>query len=863
LIHFYKSFRQRKTTKKRKMSVVGIDFGNDTCYISVARQGGIESIANDYSLRATPSYVAFGEKQRTLGVAAKSGQMTNVNRTFFGFKPLLGRTWDDPHVQAELARFPFEVTRTDSNHVGFVTEFMGQKKQLLPSQLTAALFTKLKITAETALNAVVNDVVISVPSHFTNAERWALLDSARLAGLNVLKLMNETTATALAYGIYKQDLPESDKPSRNVVFVDAGHTTTQVSACSFNKGKLNVLCSTYCSVGGRLFDEAITKYFKSDFATRYKLDVGSNKKATLKLMTEAEKLKKLMSANSNTLPLNIECFMNDKDVRGEMDRATFLQLIDPELVKVKQALQECLEASKLKKEDIYSVEIVGGSSRIPSIKSLIEQVYGKTPSTTLNADEAVSRGCALQCAILSPTFKVREFSVTDVQPYPIRLVWSGNRPEDVGDQTVFEQFHSVPYSKMLTFIKSEQFHVAAEYSGPVPYPNKHIGEFNILDVKPDTEGKAQKVKVKVRINANGIFVIPSANLFEKQAEKEAPVPMEGETIDGPAKEKEEAPAPAEGAEDKMETDDSAKTDAATAEENKEKEAPAAEAPKKPKTKAIDLPVSSRMAGHMSEEKLETAQQEERAMHAQDKQESERLTAKNSFEEYIYDIRGKLCDELEDFILEDDRAQFTRHLEDMEDWLYDDGEYAERSIYQNKLGELKEKGEAVKRRKREWEERPDAMNNLRQCLLLAQKTVDQIKAGDPKYAHLDMAEVGKVEKAIAEKTEWVDRMTAEVNKLKKTSDPTVLASQFHQEKELFWSMAAGILHKPQPKVEPPPPPKSDDANASANKADANTDQQAKADGGEANGDASATNPSSGNEATSKTANTATTNDMDVD
>jgi len=842
------------------MSVVGIDFGNDTCYISVARQGGIESIANDYSLRATPSYVAFGEKQRTLGVAAKSGQMTNVPRTFFGFKPLLGRTFDDPHVQAELARFPFEVTRTENNSVGFVTEFMGQKKQLLPSQLTAALFTKLKITAETALNAVVNDVVISVPSYFTNAERWALLDSARMAGLNVLKLMNETTATALAYGIYKQDLPESDKPSRNVVFVDAGHTTTQVAACSFNKGKLNVLCSTSCPVGGRLFDEAITSYFKNDFATRYKLDIGTNKKATLKLMTEAEKLKKLMSANSNVLPLNIECFMNDKDVRGEMDRATFLELIHPELVKVKQALQECLESSKLKKEDIYSVEIVGGSSRIPSIKALIEEVYGKTPATTLNADEAVSRGCALQCAILSPTFKVREFSVTDVQPYPINLVWTGQRPEDTGDQKVFDQFHPVPFSKMLTFIKSEQFSVAAEYSGPVPYPSKHIGEFGILDVKPDVDGKPQKVKVKVRINPNGIFVIASANLFEKQVEKEVPVMMEGETTDAPAKEEEAKPA-AEGSEEKMETEES-KTEApaSATEENKDKEekAPQAEAPKKPKTKAVDLPVSSRMLGHMSEEKLECAQQEERSMHAQDKQESERLTAKNSFEEYIYDIRGKLCDELEEFILEDDRQELTRHLEDMENWLYDDGEYAERTIYQNKLGDLKTKGEAVKRRKREWEERPEAINILRQCLQLAQKTVDLIKGGDPKYAHLDLAEVSKVEKAIAEKTEWVDRMTGEVNKLTKTTDPTVLASQFIQEKELFWSMAANILNKPVPKVEPPPQKAEDSAKTDAPAAD----QPPTADGkpaAAADADAAAANatPPAGGEPAAAAA------DMDVD
>ena len=163
------------------MSVVGIDFGNDTCYISVARQGGIESIANDYSLRETPSYVAFGEKSRTIGVAAKSGQMTQIKRTFFGFKKLLGRKFTDPQVQAELSRVPYNCSQSnnDNGEILYNINYRGKNKQLSPEQLTAALFTKLKDIAETALSVKVNDVVISVPSYFTELERRALLYSAK------------------------------------------------------------------------------------------------------------------------------------------------------------------------------------------------------------------------------------------------------------------------------------------------------------------------------------------------------------------------------------------------------------------------------------------------------------------------------------------------------------------------------------------------------------------------------------------------------------------------------------------------------------------------------------------------------------
>ena len=245
------------------------------------------------------------------------------------------------------------------------------------------------------------------------------------------------------------------------------------------------------------------------------MNVPGNKKAVLKLMTEAEKLKKLMASNQNKNPFSIECFLDNKDVKGEMDRACFEKLIVGDLVQIEATLKKCLETSKLKLDDIYSVEIVGGSSRIPSIKALIEKVFQKTPSTMLNADEEVSRGCALMCAILSPTFKVREFTVTDTQPYPIKLGWVDERGPV--EMEVFPAFHAFPFSKMLTFPKSDTIKMAAEYDGPVPFPTSHIGNFEVGEVRPTAEGDNQKVKVKVRINPNGMFGVPSASRLERQS----------------------------------------------------------------------------------------------------------------------------------------------------------------------------------------------------------------------------------------------------------------------------------------------------------------------------------------------------------
>merc|ERR1712062_526715 len=237
---------------------------------------------------------------------------------------------------------------------------------------------------------------------------------------------------------------------------------------------------------------------------------------------------------------NIECFMEERDLTHRVDRASFEEMVQQELAKAEEVMVECLKASEWKQEDIYAVEIVGGSTRIPAIKAAIERVFGKTANTTLNADEAVSRGCALQCAILSPTFKVREFSVTDIQPFAIKLNLKAE--QDNGNMVIFPKFHQIPFSKLLTFYRRSNFTVDAEYdtgkeAGDVPLQDPYIGNFEIGEVYPMPDGSNQKVKVKVRINLNGIFGVNAANFVEKQ-EIEEEVPMEVEETKEEANKKE-------------------------------------------------------------------------------------------------------------------------------------------------------------------------------------------------------------------------------------------------------------------------------------------------------------------------------------
>ncbi|XP_012138186.1 heat shock protein 70Cb isoform X2 [Megachile rotundata] len=794
------------------MSVIGIDFGNESCYVAVARAGGIETIANDYSLRSTPSCVAFSGKNRILGVAAKNQMVTNMKNTIYGFKRLLGRKYNDPQVQREIKMLPFKVTQQADGNIGIHVQYLGEEHIFSPEQITAMLFTKLKDISETALQTIVNDCVISVPSYYTQAERQALLDAARIAGLNVLRLFNETTATALCYGIYKQDLPSPDAPPRNVVFVDCGYASLQVCICTFHKGKLKMLASSADSqLGGRDIDSILAEYFCKDFQSRYNIDPRTNPRAYLRLLTEVEKLKKQMSANSTTLPLNIECFMDEKDVHGEMKRADMEAMCAHLFKRVETALRQCLEDSKLKLDDIHSVELAGGSSRVPAIKRLVEEVFGRPVSTTLNQDEAVSRGCALQCAMLSPAVRVRDFSVTDIQPYPVKLTWDATQGEE-GEMEVFGHNHPVPFSKMLTFYRSSPFTLTASYTmPPASYPQSHIGVFVIKNVKPTQEGESSKVKIKVRINLNGILTIASASLVEKRE------------LTQQEKEEEEKLQQQQQQQNNMDVDQPEKKDKPD-QEAQANEPPAPEGDDKDENKGkkkipvrnIELPVEMHGFG-LNQRDLDAALEKECKMIAGDRQEKERIDARNALEEYVYDLRAKLSeeDQLATFITEADKEILCRALDDTENWLYEEGEDCQRQVYSERLTCLKAQGEPIKERRMEFEGRNHALEDLAGALQLVKKGVDLIRASsgkDNKYSHLTEEEVKKVEKTVQEKWAWLDEKRVLLAGTPRTQQPPVTVAQIRAEKQSLDSIVLPILNKPKPKVEPPKEEKPKDKAA---------------------------------------------------
>ncbi|KAM5181803.1 heat shock protein 105 kDa [Mantella aurantiaca] len=806
------------------MSVVGFDVGFQNCHVAIARAGGIETVANEFSDRCTPAVVSFGTKNRTIGVAAKNQLITNATNTVYSFKKFHGRAFNDPFIQKERNNLAYELVHTNNGGVGIKVMYMEENHMFSVEQITAMLLTKLKETAEYNLKKPVTDCVISVPSYFTDAERRSVLDAAQIVGLNCLKLMNDMTAVALTYGIYKQDLPAPEEKPKIVVFVDMGHSSFQITACAFNKGKLKVLGSAFDPyLGGRNFDEKLVGHFCAEFKTKYRLDVKSKIRALLRLYQECEKLKKLMSSNSTDIPLNIECFMNDIDVSGRMNRLEFEALCADLIQRIDAPLFSLMDQIQLRVEDISSVEVVGGATRMPAVKERIAKFFGKDVSTTLNADEAVARGCALQCAILSPVFKVREFSVTDVVPYPISLKWSTEADEAEGIHEVFNQNHASPFSKVLTFYRKNPFQLEAFYTDPttIPYPQPKIGQFVVQNISATKEGEKAKVKVKVRVNTHGIFSVSTASVVEKiemedtedQSEQnvqndknqdtdtiEEDKNVQQDHVDAGTRPQVQTDGPPSPSQAEPTSDEHKVADAEKVNEKKNDKPPEAKKPKI-KVKNIEVPIEANFVWQLGKDLLNMYIENEGKMILQDKLEKERNDAKNAVEEYVYEYRDKLSGPYSRFISEEESQQFSELLTATEDWLYEDGEDQPRQVYVDKLEELKRLGSPVHERYRESEERPKAFEELGQRLQHYAKIVDEYhKNQNEAYQHLSSADIEKVEKCVRETMGWLNNAMNAQAKQHLDQNPVVYTHEIKAQRSSLDGTCHRIVTQPKPKAE---------------------------------------------------------------
>jgi len=645
------------------MSVVGVDLGTLNGVIAVARNRGVDVIANEVSNRATPALVGFGPKSRYIGEPAKNQEVSNLKNTVSSFVRLAGRSLSDPDVQIEQD-FVSAPLVDINGQVGAEVSYLGKKEQFTATQITAMYLTKMKSTASVELKLPVSDVVLSCPVWYTDAQRRAILDAADIAGLKCLRLINDNTAVALGYGITKLDLPAAEEKPRRVVFVNIGHSNYTATVVEFKKGELTVKSSAWDRhFGGRYIDKALVEHFAKEFKEKYKIEVMENGKAKFRLAAGVEKLKKVLSAN-NVAPINVESIMNDVDVRGMLKREELEELIKPLLERATTPIEQALAEAKLKPEDIDAIEMVGGCTRVPSLKTAIQEYFGKPLSFTLNQDEAVARGCAFSCAILSPVFRVRDFSVHDMVNYPIEFTWE--KSEDIPDEdtnlTVFNKGNVMPSTKILTFYRKHPFDLEAKYGKPELLPGKTnpwIGRFSVKGVQQDPKGDFMICKLKARLNVHGILNVESGYYVE-EVEVEEPIPE-------PLEEKKEG--------DAMETDKDAP-----------KEPPKTRKVKKQQRKG-DLPLSAGTAS-LDQASKDAAQERENQMFMEDKLVQDTENEKNNLESFIYELKDKILDVYAEFANDDEKSRLNAKLETIEDWLYDDGEDASKAQYVSKKEDIR-------------------------------------------------------------------------------------------------------------------------------------------------------------------------------
>ncbi|XP_032490363.1 endoplasmic reticulum chaperone BiP isoform X2 [Phocoena sinus] len=390
--------RPEEEDKKEDVgTVVGIDLGTTYSCVGVFKNGRVEIIANDQGNRITPSYVAFTpEGERLIGDAAKNQLTSNPENTVFDAKRLIGRTWNDPSVQQDIKFLPFKVVEKKTKPYIQVDVGGGQTKTFAPEEISAMVLTKMKETAEAYLGKKVTHAVVTVPAYFNDAQRQATKDAGTIAGLNVMRIINEPTAAAIAYGLDKRE------GEKNILVFDLGGGTFDVSLLTIDNGVFEVVATNGDThLGGEDFDQRVMEHFIKLYKKKTGKDVRKDNRAVQKLRREVEKAKRALSSQHQAR-IEIESFYEGEDFSETLTRAKFEELNMDLFRSTMKPVQKVLEDSDLKKSDIDEIVLVGGSTRIPKIQQLVKEFFnGKEPSRGINPDEAVAYGAAVQAGVLS------------------------------------------------------------------------------------------------------------------------------------------------------------------------------------------------------------------------------------------------------------------------------------------------------------------------------------------------------------------------------------------------------------------------------------------------------------------------------
>ena len=766
--------------------------------------------------------VAFSGAVRSMGEDAASTFTSNFKNTITSMKRLIGLQFDDARAQTELARVPFKSKKNPANG-GVLIDVMYENvtTEVTIEQATAMMLSHMSGIAQAAnSNVAPQDWVIAVPSYYSDAQKRSFLDACDIAGVNCQRLMHETTASALAYGIFK-DIKKEFKPDEPTytMFIDLGTSSFQVSVVSYTPKKLKVLSTHFdATLGGRDFDLVIAEWSTTQFENKYK-NVDSPKsrpKSWLKLLIAAEKAKKTLSPNGvKEAKISVECLVDETDFNASLTTPIFEEICAGLLGRLEAPIQRALKESKIDAASLDSVELIGGGTRVSCVKRTLAKILNLDSSlvnnglkTTMNADEAVSRGCALQSAILSPRFKVLPYEIVEQQLHPVRVTWEGEAEADdaeaeEGDKegstaaegadanassvVMFERGSNFPLVRRVTLKKSGQFTINVHYDAPGAdsvLPEGSPLDLATFTIDAPTSDAPNKIRVNVKQDVSGIITLSSAQSMEE-------VPVE-ETKVEETKDEEMKDAGSEAGSESKEGDAAAEgADAATPPEPKAEEVVV---PKK-KYKKTNLTFTVASAMKLKKEDLDKIIEVEARMANADRVAAETAAMRNELESYLYSMRDRIIGDLKDYATEGEQKEFSSALEKMEDWMYsDEGFENTKSVFSDKLAEVQKFGSPIENRMKETDARQAQINTLKGSIETYKSFVG---SADAKYEHITDEERGGCREAVTAAEAWLYDQIEKQSNCAQSVDPVLTVAMIQAKQKELSVKVSPIMHKVKP------------------------------------------------------------------